>query len=81
MNDTATLASEPHQAALPGSSGRPAGLSHLTALRNMFATYRARRRFRWDLEQLARDNPHLIDDIGLARWQIEAEIAKRFWQI
>ena len=29
---------------------------------------------------MSKDNPHLIDDIGLTRRQVEAEIAKPFWQ-
>jgi len=29
---------------------------------------------------MAKDNPHLIDDIGLTKRQVEAETAKRFWQ-
>jgi uncharacterized protein YjiS (DUF1127 family) len=34
-----------------------------------------------DLKRMLRDNPHLIDDIGLTRQQVEAEIAKLpFWQ-
>ena len=37
-------------------------------------------RFRWELEQMSEANPHLIDDIGLTRRQVEAEIAKPFWQ-
>ena len=53
----------------------------LAALRNIIAAYRMRRRFRWDLERIARDNPHLIDDIGLTRRQVEAEVAKRFWDV
>jgi uncharacterized protein YjiS (DUF1127 family) len=30
---------------------------------------------------MAEANPHLIDDIGLTRHQVEAEIVKRFWQV
>ncbi|EHK54991.1 hypothetical protein MAXJ12_22541 [Mesorhizobium alhagi CCNWXJ12-2] len=30
---------------------------------------------------MSKDNPHLIDDIGLTKRQVEAEIAKRFWQV
>ena len=29
---------------------------------------------------MSKANPHLIDDIGLTRRQVEAEIAKPFWQ-
>ena len=67
-----------HILALPNMSYRHHSLA---TLRNMIAMYRARRRFRADLERIARDNPHLIDDMGLARWQVEAEVAKRFWEV
>jgi uncharacterized protein YjiS (DUF1127 family) len=43
-------------------------------------TWHERIRYRWDLAQLAKDNHHLIDDIGLTERQVEAEIAKPFWQ-
>ncbi|MCZ8546214.1 DUF1127 domain-containing protein [Mesorhizobium qingshengii] len=85
MNDI--LASAPHQAARPGT---PVGLAdvpvrHLATLRSIIATlrertWRERIRFRWELEQMSKDNPHLIDDIGMTRRQVEAEIAKPFWQ-
>ena len=53
----------------------------LASLRNTIATWLQRTRFRWDLKQMARDNPHLIDDIGLTTQQAEEEIAKLpFWQ-
>ncbi|SDA99189.1 DUF1127 domain-containing protein [Mesorhizobium qingshengii] len=85
MNDT--LASAPHQAARPGTPVWPAEVSirHLATLRSIIAawrerTWRERIRFRWELEQMSKDNPHLIDDIGLTRRQVEAEIAKPFWQ-
>jgi uncharacterized protein YjiS (DUF1127 family) len=79
VNDT--LSSARHQAARPGTPG-PADVSrrHLTTLRNMIATWDERKRFRWDLEQMSKANPHLIDDIGLTSRQVEAEIAKPFWQ-
>ncbi|TIT02779.1 MAG: DUF1127 domain-containing protein [Mesorhizobium sp.] len=81
MNDT--LASVPHQAARPGT---PVGLAevsrrHLTTLRSNIATWRERTRFRSQLKQMSKDDPHLIDDIGLTRQQVEEEIAKLpFWQ-
>ncbi len=82
MNDT--LASGPHQAAWPGTSVRPADVSrrhHSRAtLQNIIATWKERIRFRWNLAQMAKDNPHLIDDIGLTKRQVEAELIKRFWQ-
>ena len=82
MNDTIPLVST-HYQAQPGSPARLAPVLRrhsLANLRNIIAVWRARRRFRWDLEQIARDNPHLIDDIGLTKRQVEAELAKPFWQ-
>ena len=84
MDDTHTLASAPHRAAPPGTPARPAELSRrhcgLATLRSMIATWRERIWFRRELEQKSKDNPHLIADIGLTRWQVEAEIAKPFWR-
>ena len=83
MSDSTILASSSDQAVRPGTSVKPAEVSHrrysLAALRSVIATWRERMRFRWELEQMARDNPHLIDDIGLTKQQAEAEIAKPFW--
>ena len=83
MNDT--LASAPHQPALPETPVRLAEMSRrhysLLILRNNIATWRERIHFRWELEQKSKDNPHLIDDIGLTRRQVAAEIAKPFWQV
>jgi uncharacterized protein YjiS (DUF1127 family) len=78
MNDT--LASAPHQA--EATSVVPAEMSrrNLATLRSIIAAWDERKRFRWELEQMAKDNPHLIDDIGLTRRQVEAEIAKPFWR-
>lgn len=82
MNDT--LAAAPHPAAPRGTHVRPAGTSRrhysLATLRSIVAAWDERKRFRWELEQMAKDNPHLIDDIGLTRRQVEAEIAKPFWR-
>jgi uncharacterized protein YjiS (DUF1127 family) len=83
MNDT--LASAPRQAARPGTPVRPAEVSRrqysLATLRSMIATWGERIRFRSELEQKSKDNPHLIDDIGLTKRQVEAETAKPFWQV
>ena len=49
-------------------------------LRSTIAIWRRRANFRWDLEQKSRDNPHLMADIGLTVCQVEAELAKHFWQ-
>ncbi|MER9327571.1 DUF1127 domain-containing protein [Mesorhizobium sp. M0488] len=82
---TNTLASAPDQAARPGMLVEPVSGRHLTVLRSIVAiwrerTLRERIRFRWQLGQMLKNNPHLIDDIGLTKQQVEAEIAKRFWQ-
>ena len=52
----------------------------LATLQGMMATWDERKRFRRELEQMSKDNPHLVDDIGLTKQQVEAEIAKPFWQ-
>lgn len=79
MNDT--LASTLHQAARPGKPAAPtASRRHLATPRSIVATWSERIRVRWELEQMSKANPHLIDDIGLTRRQVEAEIAKPFWQ-
>ena len=84
MNDTPILASAPHQAGRPATPLGPADMLRrrysLTALRSIIATWRERRRFRWELAQKSKANPHLIEDMGLKRWQVEAEIAKPFWR-
>ena len=83
MNNTSTLASAPLQASLPRA---PTGLQVsrrqdvLATLRSLVATWRLRKRVRWELEEMSRANPHLIYDIGLTKRQVEAEIAKPFWQ-
>ncbi|QPC93132.1 DUF1127 domain-containing protein [Mesorhizobium sp. INR15] len=80
MNDS--LASGLHQD--PGTSAEPTDVSRrnysLTTLRSIIAAWEARKRFRWELDRMSRDNPHLIDDIGLTARQVEAEIVKPFWQ-
>ncbi|MBZ9992099.1 DUF1127 domain-containing protein [Mesorhizobium sp. BH1-1-5] len=53
----------------------------LAALRSLIAERRKQAYFRFELKRMATDNPHLIDDIGLTRKEVEAEIAKLpFWQ-
>ncbi len=79
------LASAPHRAVRSGTVVEPAEVSRrrysLATLRSIIATWRERSRYRWELKQMAKDNPHLIDDIGLTRLQVEEEIAKLpFWQ-
>jgi uncharacterized protein YjiS (DUF1127 family) len=74
MNDTPTLASAPHRASWPGTP-------NLAISRSIIATWSERIRVRWELEQMSKDDPHLIDDIGVTRRQVEAEIVKPFWQV
>ncbi len=53
----------------------------LAALLASIAARRERKRFRWELKRITKDNPHLIDDIGLTAQEVEAEIARLpFWQ-
>jgi uncharacterized protein YjiS (DUF1127 family) len=75
MNNS--FASIQHRAAPVGR----APLRRLATLRSMIAAFREQARFRWDLKRISETNPHLIDDIGLTRRQVEEEIAKLpFWQ-
>ncbi|MDR6288669.1 uncharacterized protein YjiS (DUF1127 family) [Inquilinus ginsengisoli] len=74
MTNTRTLGTALRQAEV---SCRPHGLA---ALPTMIAAWRERIRVRRALAQMSKANPYLIDDIGLTRRQVEAEIAKPFWQ-
>ena len=76
------LAPAAHRAIRPATAARPAQAPYprLAALRDILATWEERERFRWKLARMARDNPHLIDDIGLTGRQVEAELAKPFWR-
>jgi len=61
--------------------GRTPRRYSLAALRGLLAARRRQARFRFDLKRMAMENPHLIDDIGLTKDVVEAEIAKLpFWQ-
>jgi uncharacterized protein YjiS (DUF1127 family) len=85
MKDILTLASASHQAARrPGAPVGPDELSRrhdsLATLRSMIETWRRRICFRRELAQKSKANPHLIEDMGLKSWQVEAEIAKPFWR-
>lgn len=64
MNGARTLAPYPNCSGVAGP-------------RHILATWRDRIRSRWKLAQL---DPYLLKDIGLTRQQVEAEIAKPFWQ-
>ncbi|RWC63011.1 DUF1127 domain-containing protein [Mesorhizobium sp.] len=82
---TNTLTSALHCAARPGTPVGSASRRLLKTLRSIIATlrertWRERIRFRWQLRQMSKDNPHLIDDIGLTIEQVEGEIAKPFWE-
>ncbi|WP_448950676.1 DUF1127 domain-containing protein [Labrys neptuniae] len=84
MNDCRTLGPTLQRASWPGAPEGRTGvrrrLSSLAILPTLIATWRERIRLRRELEEKARDTPHLIKDMGLETWQIEAEIAKPFWQ-
>lgn len=81
MNDTLCPVQRP-AARPPVSTTELSGPLHaLATLRDRIAAWRERAHFRWELKRIARDNPHLIDDIGLTRRQVEDEIARLpFWQ-
>lgn len=63
-----------------GSAEMSRRCSRLAIVRSIVATWDERMRFRWDLERKSKDTPHLIDDIGLTKRQVETEIAKPFWR-
>ncbi len=44
------------------------------------AVWEERKHRRLQLEDLLLRAPHLIDDMGMTRRQVEAEIAKPFWR-
>ncbi len=50
------------------------------SLWGLIKTWDDRAYYRGQLARLASHTPELIDDIGLTRKQIEAEIAKPFWR-
>lgn len=84
MIDTPTLASALHRAARPGTPVGPAEAARrhgsLATLRSLIVAWRERIRYRRELAQKSKASPHLIEDIGLKRWQVEMEIAKPFWR-
>jgi len=71
MNRTLTHAAMAPKAARPRTA---------TTLRSFIADWRWRLRFRRELKRKATDDPRLIDDLGLTKRQVEAEIAKPFWR-
>ena len=81
---TSTIARAPYRAALKGMPKSLAGvpLRHISLanLRSMVATWDKRIRFRAELARMLKDNPYLVDDVGLTMPQAEAEILKLFWQ-
>ena len=83
LEDVSRFYGSPDQAVRSGTSVTPAEVWRrrysLAALLSVVATWHERIRFRWELERMARDNPHLIDDSGLTKQQAEEEIAKPFW--
>ncbi|ODA97345.1 hypothetical protein BFX40_05065 [Mesorhizobium sp. SEMIA 3007] len=80
---TNIFASAPHQAVRCGARvGQTSRRRYsLATLRNTIAAWRQKTRYRWDLKRISEVNPHLIDDIGLTRREVDEEIAKLpFWQ-
>ena len=82
MDNASTLVPARQQTARTGTPAEQVDVSrrHFAALRNLMATWSWRSRFRRDLAHKSKDEPHLIDDIGLTRQQVEAETVKPFWQ-
>lgn len=44
------------------------------------SSWRERLFYRHELARLAKDAPHMIDDIGLTKDEVEFELAKPFWR-
>ena len=76
MSDILTLV--PHSSHAVQVDIRPPRYG-LSALGSLISTWHQRKLFRQDLARLARDNPELIDDIGLTPQWVKAEIEKPFW--
>ncbi|WP_113554469.1 DUF1127 domain-containing protein [Rhizobiales bacterium] len=70
------------QAAAPETPRSPT-LSHspVETLKRMVAAWRERNQFHLELDRKLKGDPHLIDDIGLTRRQVEEELARPFWQV
>ena len=54
--------------------------SKATRITAIVSTWRERLFYRHELARLARDAPHMIDDIGLTEDEVELELAKPFWR-
>ncbi|PBC02570.1 hypothetical protein CK220_20060 [Mesorhizobium sp. WSM3860] len=54
--------------------------SKATRITAFISTWRERLFYRNELARLARDAPHMIDDIGLTEEEVELELAKPFWR-
>ena len=81
MSTILTLTSDFGSSLSSASRLRPASAVAAPARReSIFAIWRGRIARRWELAKLLRNNPELIDDVGLTARQIEAEVAKPFWR-
>jgi uncharacterized protein YjiS (DUF1127 family) len=47
---------------------------------DIFATWRERVVLRRAFAEMLEANPHMIEDIGMTKQEMEAEIVKHFWQ-
>jgi uncharacterized protein YjiS (DUF1127 family) len=73
MNGHPVLASDRH-------SEVHARQHRLPALLQTLVIWRERRRYRRELEEKWKTAPHLIDDMGLTKPQVETEIVRPFWR-
>lgn len=82
MNNTPFPPIALHQSPTPATPRGPTR-SHgpIETLRQTVAAWRERNQFRTELERKLNGDPHLIDDIGLTRRQVEEELARPFWQV
>ena len=78
MITTFSAASNTASVRMPGRlTTAPGPFSNLAGL---LGTWEERKRFRLKLEDMLRTAPHLIEDVGMTRQQVNAEIAKPFWR-
>jgi uncharacterized protein YjiS (DUF1127 family) len=47
----------------------------------LIASWREKNRFQIDLERKLQGDPHVLDDVGLTRRQVEDELARPFWHV
>lgn len=81
MNNAPFPIASPQAPAPKTPRSRTRSHSPVETLKRMVAAWRERNHFHLELERKLKGDPHLIDDIGLTRRQVEEELARPFWQV